>query len=66
MPAFRARGIVWQAPLVVVWIACTALHVKQLAGGHLAWVGVYVVSPSDRDGFPAVRGFWPFAGFCLY
>ena len=45
--------------LLVLWVACTVLHVKQVASGHLAWVGVYVAAPSGADGFPTVRGFWP-------
>ena len=45
--------------LLPLWAVCTALHVKQLAGGHLEWVGVYVSIPAHGDALPVVRGFWP-------
>ncbi len=57
--SLRALRTAWVAALLVLWVACTALHVKQLAGGRLAWVGVYVSSPAPGDDFPTVRGFWP-------
>lgn len=41
-----------------LWLACAALHLKQIAAGQLAWVGVYVTA-AVGDGFPTVRGFWP-------
>lgn len=49
-------------PLVLLfglWVVCTLLHVRQLARGQLAWVGVYVTSPASDADFPTVRGFWP-------
>ncbi len=55
----RATRIISLALLLVVWVACAGLHAKQVARGQLAWVGVYVAPPSDRDDFPTVRGFWP-------
>lgn len=45
--------------LLALWCACTALHVKQVASGRLAWVGVYVDAASDAEDYPVVRGFWP-------
>jgi len=45
--------------LFAVWAVCTVLHVQQVAGGTLAWVGVYVTGPEGGDEFPRVRGFWP-------
>src|SRR5262245_65309079 len=45
--------------LLALWVACAALHVKQVARGQLAWVGVYVAPPSGGDDVPTVRGFWP-------
>ena len=45
--------------LLLLWIACAALHIKQVAAGQLAWVSVYVTAPSTRDEFPTVGGFWP-------
>jgi class 3 adenylate cyclase len=54
----RAGDAALVAILLPLWIACAALHLKQLAAGQLAWVGVYVRAPS-ADGFPTVRGFWP-------
>lgn len=58
MRAPRATWLVSLA-LLALWAACTVLHVKQVASGRLAWVGVYVAAPSGADGFPTVRGFWP-------
>ena len=52
--------------LLALWVACTALHVKQVAGGQLAWVSVYVAAPAGGDGFPTVRGFWPGATRAAY
>ena len=54
-----AADAVLLASLLALWLVCAALHVKQLAVGQLAWVGVYVVAPVEGDGFPIVRGFWP-------
>jgi len=45
--------------LVALWVACAALHVKQLVHGQLAWVGVYVTAAASPDAFPVVRGMWP-------
>ena len=45
--------------LVALWVACAALHVKQLVHGQLAWVGVYVTAAPSPDAFPIVRGIWP-------
>ena len=45
--------------LVALWVACAALHVKQLVHGQLAWVGVYVTTAPSPDAFPTVRGVWP-------
>ncbi len=45
--------------LLALWVACAALHVKQLVRGQLAWVGVYVAAAAGRDALPTVRGFWP-------
>ena len=45
--------------LVALWVACAALHLKQVVSGQLAWVGVYVAAPADDADFPIVRGFWP-------
>lgn len=53
----RTARVVSLLLLLVLWVACTALHVRQLAKGRLAWVGVYV-QPVDDD-YPTVRGFWP-------
>ena len=57
----RAPRATWAVSLALLalWVACTVLHVKQVASGRLAWVGVYVTAPSGADGFPTVRGFWP-------
>jgi class 3 adenylate cyclase len=57
----RSRRVIrtgWLASLLILWSACTALHVKQVAAGRLAWVGVYV-TPAAGAGYPTVRGFWP-------
>jgi class 3 adenylate cyclase len=55
----RVIGIGWAAGLLVLWVACTVLHVKQVSRGQLAWVGVYVAPPTGGDDVPTVRGFWP-------
>ena len=47
------------AILLPFWVACAVLHVKQVASGRLAWVGVYVTAAPRGDDFPTVRGFWP-------
>ena len=59
MRRLRTADVVLLASLLTVWAVCTALHVKELAGGRLAWVSVYVSAPENSDGFPAVQGFWP-------
>jgi hypothetical protein len=51
----RAVDAALLATLLPLWVAGAVLHVKQVAGGQLAWVGVYVAAPADRDGFPTVR-----------
>src|SRR5262245_50528723 len=53
-----ALDVVLLLALLTLWVGCTVLHVRQVANGRLAWVGVYVNAPAD-DGFPSVRGFWP-------
>jgi class 3 adenylate cyclase len=55
----RTADTVLVVSLLALWVACAALHLKQVARGQLAWVGVYVTAPSGGDGFPIVRGFWP-------
>lgn len=55
----RATGAVALAGLLVLWVVCAVLHVRQVAAGKLAWVGVYVTPAAGRDDVPAVRGFWP-------
>jgi len=55
----RVIGTGWMVALLALWVACAALHVKQVARGQLAWVGVYVAPPSGGDDVPTVRGFWP-------
>jgi class 3 adenylate cyclase len=45
--------------LLALFVACAGLHLKQVARGQLAWVGIYVASPSGGDDVPTVRGFWP-------
>lgn len=59
MRRLRTADAVLLVSLLALWVACAALHVKQVAGGQLAWVGVYVAAPASSDGFPTVRGFWP-------
>src|SRR5262245_50246148 len=62
MGSRRVRGVARAAApalLLVVWVVCAALHVKQVATGRLAWVSVYVVPPAAADDFPIGRGFWP-------
>ena len=62
MRRLRAAEAAMLASLLGLWVACMALHVKQVALGQLAWVGVYVTAPPGADGFPVVRRFWPGAG----
>src|SRR5882724_10059341 len=49
------------AILLPLWLSAFALHVRQVAHGRLAWVGVFVAS-APRDGFPTVAGLWPGEG----
>jgi class 3 adenylate cyclase len=55
----RAADAALLLSLLALWAVCTVLHVREVAGGRLAWVGVYVVGPTGDDGHPTVRGFWP-------
>jgi hypothetical protein len=55
----RATEAVALAGLLVLWVVCAVLHVRQVAAGKLAWVGVYVTPAAGRDDVPTVRGFWP-------
>jgi class 3 adenylate cyclase len=55
----RLANVVLLVSLVALWVACTALHVAELAGGRLGWVGVYVTAAPGADGFPTVSDFWP-------
>src|SRR5581483_2686237 len=57
-PSRRADAALLGA-LVAAWVACAALHVKELARGGFGWVGVYVSAPADAAGYPVVRAFWP-------
>ena len=50
------------AILVPLWLACFALHVKEVARGRLARVPVFVLAPESADSYPTVRGFWPGTG----
>lgn len=59
MRAQRIAGTGAAALLLAGWAACAVLHVRQVAPGRLAWVGVYAAAPVDSRGYPAVRGFWP-------
>jgi class 3 adenylate cyclase len=54
----RRSDAVLLVALMAVWGVCAVLHVKQIIGGQLAWVRVYVATPAADD-FPTVRGFWP-------
>src|SRR5262249_624340 len=44
--------------LLALWVACAALHAKQVVRGQLAWVGVYVAPSSGGDDVPTVGGVW--------
>src|SRR5581483_10363864 len=46
------------AILVPLWLACFALHVKEVARGRLARVAVFVAAPESTDSYPILRGFW--------
>ena len=59
MRPLPTRAPILLATLFALWVACTTLHVQQVASGSLAWVGVYVTAPTDGEEFPTVRGFWP-------
>ncbi len=59
MRALRAARTASQLLLLALWAVCAVLHVGQVAGGRLAWVGVYVTSPADAADPPTVRDFWP-------
>ena len=59
MRRLRVTDVALLATLLPLWVACAVLHVKQVASGQLAWVGVYVSAAPELDGFPTVRGFWP-------
>lgn len=59
MRRLRTTDAVLLVSLLALWVICTALHVKQVVRGQLAWVGVYVTAERGRDGFPTVSGFWP-------
>ena len=66
MRRLRATDGALLVSLLALWIACAALHLKQVASGQLAWVGVYVAAAPGGDGFPTVRGFWPGATRAAY
>src|SRR5579862_7998579 len=51
------RDRVLLAILALLWTACLLLHVRQGATGRLAWPGVRVSSPPDRNSYPPVVGF---------
>lgn len=55
----RVRSVAPVVALFALWAVCTVLHLRQVATGMLAWVGVYVSAPADATDFPRVRGFWP-------
>jgi len=55
----RAPDTILLVALLAVWLVCTALHLKQLLGGGLAWVGVYVTADPHAGDPPRVRAFWP-------
>lgn len=57
MRRVRAADAVLLLSLLGLWLVCAGIHVKQVASGRLAWIGVYV-SAEDGD-YPKVRGFWP-------
>jgi hypothetical protein len=44
---------------VPVWIACFALHVKEVGHGRLARVPLFVSAPGNVDSYPILLGFWP-------
>ena len=46
MRRLRTIDAVLLVSLLALWGVCAALHVKQIIGGQLAWVGVYVAAPA--------------------
>jgi hypothetical protein len=54
----RLLDVVLLATLVPLWLACFALHVREVAYGRLARVAVWVTDPQTADSYPVVRGFW--------
>lgn len=52
-------GLFLLATLVPIWVVAFGLHLKQVAAGRLAWVGVFVSCPRSDKEYPIVRGFWP-------
>ena len=57
MKRLSALDVVLLTTVVPLWIAAFSLHVRQVATGRLAWVGVFVTSPAAGE-YPQVRGFW--------
>lgn len=42
-----------------LWLAALGLHLRQVAAGRLAFVGIYAAAADDPGGYPTVSGFWP-------
>jgi class 3 adenylate cyclase len=59
MRRLRTTDAVLLVSLLLLWVICAALHVRQVVSGQLAWVSVYATAPDAGDEFPTVRGFWP-------
>ncbi len=58
MKRLRPLDVVLLAILVPLWLACFALHVREVARDRLARVAVWVTDPGTAASYPIVRGFW--------
>src|SRR5262245_1399351 len=50
------------AVLLPLWLAAFTLHVRQVALGRLAWVGVFAAAGGSSDAYPTVATLWPGTG----
>lgn len=59
MRRVRPLDLVLLIIVTPLWFGCLALHGNEVMQGRLAWVPVFVTTPTDSTGYPIVREFWP-------
>lgn len=58
MKRLRPLDLILLTVVTPLWLGALALHVNEIIRGRLAWIPLFVTSPTDTTSYPVVREFW--------